>query len=70
MLYVSLVCAMLLGRVVWGLASIPLYGFAAKSFSWQLFIANGFVNAVPGVILQLIAVPALVTALEKARLAG
>lgn len=70
MLYVSLVCAMLLGRVVWGAVSVPLYGFAAKSFSWQLFVANGFVNAVPGVILQLIAVPALVTALEKARLAG
>ncbi|MDO4741244.1 MAG: ECF transporter S component [Eubacteriales bacterium] len=69
MLYVSLIAAMLLGRVVWGLASVPLYGAAAKSFTFALFITNGFVNAVPGVILQLIAVPAIVTALEKARLA-
>ncbi|MBQ7785636.1 MAG: ECF transporter S component [Clostridia bacterium] len=69
MLCVSLVSAMLLGRIVWGLVSIPVYGLASKSFSWQIFAANGFVNAVPGMILQLIAVPAIVSALEKARLA-
>ena len=69
MLFVSLLCAMLLGRIIWGVASIPLYGVAGKTFGWQLFIANGFVNAIPGMILQLIAVPAIVTALEKARLA-
>ena len=69
MLFVSLLCAMLLGRIVWGVACIPLYGVAGKTFGWQLFIANGFVNAIPGMILQLIAVPAFVTALEKARLA-
>ena len=69
MLCVSLVSAMLFGRIVWGLVSIPVYGLASKSFSWQIFVANGFVNAVPGMILQLIAVPAIVSALEKARLA-
>lgn len=69
MLYVALVCAMIVGRIVWGIASVPIYGFAAKSFSWQIFVTNGFVNAIPGVILQLIAVPAVVAALEKARLA-
>jgi len=68
MLYVSLAAAMLIGRIVWGLVSIPVYGLAAKSFSWQIFIANGFANAVPGIILQLIAVPAIVSALEKAHL--
>ena len=69
MLFVSLVSAMILGRIVWGLVSIPVYGMAGKTFGWQIFVANGFVNAVPGMILQLIAVPAVVRALEKARLA-
>ncbi|MBQ4263944.1 MAG: ECF transporter S component [Clostridia bacterium] len=69
MLFVSLVSAMLLGRIVWGLASVPVYGLASKAFSWQIFMTNGFVSAVPGIILQLIAVPAVVAALEKARLA-
>jgi len=69
MLFVSLISAMLLGRIVWGLVSIPVYGMAGKTFGWQIFMANGFANAVPGMILQLIAVPAVVRALEKAKLA-
>lgn len=68
MLFVSLIAAMLLGRVVWGVACVPLYGFAGKAFSWQLFITSGFVTAIPGMLLQLVAVPAIVTALEKAHL--
>lgn len=70
MLYVSLIAAMLLGRLVWGAAAAVLYGMAGKAFGLPLFITSGFVNAVPGIILQLIAVPALVRMLEKARLAG
>ena len=69
MLFVSLAGAMVLGRAVWGLASVPLYGFAGKAFSWQLFVTGGFVTAVPGILLQLVAVPVIVTALERARLA-
>ena len=69
MLFVSLITAMLIGRLVWGVVCIPVYGFVSKSFTWQIFVANGFVNAIPGMILQLIAVPAVVTALEKAHLA-
>lgn len=69
MLFVSLICAMLLGRIVWGLVSVPIYGMAGKAFGWQIFMTNGFINAVPGMILQLIAVPTVVSALEKAKLA-
>jgi len=69
MLFVSLIAAMLLGRLVWGAVSVPIYGLASKSFSWQIFVASGFINAVPGMILQLIAVPAIVASLEKAHLA-
>jgi len=69
MLFASLIAAMLLGRIVWGVVSVPIYGFASKSFSWQIFLANGFVNAIPGMILQLIAVPAIVRVLERAHLA-
>lgn len=68
MLYLSLVVAMIVGRVVWGLACVPVYGFAAKSFSWQIFVTNGFVNAIPGIILQLAVIPPIVRAVQKARL--
>ena len=69
MLFFSLICAMLLGRLVWGVVCIPVYGFVSKSFTWQIFVSSGFVNAIPGMILHLIAVPAVVSALEKAHLA-
>lgn len=68
-LFLSLIAAMLLGRVIWGAACVPLYGFAGKAFSWQLFVTAGFVTAIPGMVLQLIAVPAIVAALERAHLA-
>lgn len=66
-IYIALVGAMLCGRVVWGLVSVPLYGLAGKSFSWQAFVAGGFVNAVPAIILQIILVPVLVMALKRAK---
>ncbi len=65
-LYVSLIGAMIAGRVVWGLISIVLYGVAGKSFSFQIFLANGFINAIPGIILQIVLIPAIMIALKKA----
>ncbi|HHT72282.1 MAG TPA: ECF transporter S component [Firmicutes bacterium] len=64
-IYLSLVLAMLGGRAVWGLASLSLYGLSGQAFSWQLFMSGAFINAVPGIILQLIAIPAIVIALKK-----
>lgn len=69
MLYVTLGVSMLLGRAVWGVASLFVYGFAAKSFTWQIFLTNGFLNAVPGILLQFILIPPVVRALERSKLA-
>lgn len=64
MLYVSLVLAMLIGRVVWAAATFLLTG----TMTMQAFLAGAFLNAWPGILLQLIVVPALVLALKKAKL--
>lgn len=66
-LYLTLIIAMIAGRIVWGLVSVPLYGFAGKSFTWQIFVTNGFVNAVLAIALQLAIIPTLIIALKKAR---
>lgn len=66
--YVSLIGAMLAGRIVWGIASIFIYGAMGKSFAWPVFFAGAFVNAVPGIILHIILIPALVLALRKAKI--
>lgn len=65
----SLVGAMLAGRVVWGLVSWALNGLIlAKPFTLPMFFAGAFVNAWPGIVVQLIVVPLIVIALEKAGL--
>ncbi len=64
--YTALVLSMLLGRAVWGVAHVFLMGLTDSAFSWNLFLTRGFVNAVPGILLQLILIPPVVTAMEKA----
>lgn len=66
--YVSLFCAMLAGRIVWGVASIAIYGAMGDSFTWPIFFAGAFGNAVPGIIVHSILVPVLVLALKKAKI--
>lgn len=66
-IYCSLVISMLCGRVVWGIAKLTLLGFSGKSFTFAAFITGGFVDALPGIILQLLLVPALVMLTEKIR---
>lgn len=67
-LYSALVCAMVCGRVVWGIVMAALSLWGGAEFSWSIFVAGAFLNAVPGIVLQLVAVPALVIALDKSRL--
>ncbi|HOB35431.1 MAG: ECF transporter S component [Firmicutes bacterium] len=66
--YVALVIAMIVGRVVWGAASLLIYGLQGNPFTGQMFIAGAVLNAVPGIVLQLVLIPLLVFALQRARL--
>lgn len=63
--YVSLIGAMLAGRIVWGIARFILYGLGKTSFSFTAFLTIGFVNALPGIIVQIILIPVLVIALRR-----
>lgn len=66
--YPSLIAAMLLGRVVWGVASWAVYAMLMDSaFAIAAFWTGGFVNAWPGMALQLVLVPLVVTALKRAK---
>ncbi len=65
--YASLIGAMIVGRVVWGAVSIVLYGVMGNAFSVQMFMAGAFLNAVPGIIMQLVLIPIIVMALKRAR---
>lgn len=64
--YGSLIPAMLLGRVVWGVVQVILLGISGSAFTWQMFMAGAFLNAVPGIILQLVLIPAIMSMLHLA----
>lgn len=65
--YVSLAGAMIAGRIVWGIVSMILYGIAGKAFGWQIFLGGALLNAVPGIILQLVLIPVIILALRRAK---
>ena len=67
-IYVTLIAAMLCGRVVWGLARYVMAGLSGSSFPWSAFVAGAFTNAIPGIILHIVLVPVLVIALKRAKL--
>ena len=64
-LYRSMIAAMLAGRVVWGAAEVILLGVAGNAFTWQAFMAGAFLNAIPGIAVQLILIPALMVLLNR-----
>lgn len=66
-IYCSLVIAMLLGRLVWGVAMMICMGASGGTFTLAAFLAGAITNAIPGIIVQLILVPILVVLVEKSK---
>lgn len=67
MIYVALIGAMLIGRVAAGAVNVVLYGVQGSGYSMQMFMAGMFMNAVPGIILQLVLIPVIIMMLRKAK---
>ena len=64
-LYRSLIAAMIGGRIVWGIVRVLLSGVSGQAFTWQLFMSGAFLTAIPGIILQLVFIPAVMVALDR-----
>lgn len=63
-LYIALVAAMLAGRVVAGISKALIFSPGITMSAW---IASSFVTALPGILVQLVAIPLLVSLLMKTR---
>ncbi len=63
-LLLSLVIAMLAGRVAWGVSKAILLGVGGKGFTMHAFIVGGFIEAIPGIIIQLVLVPLIIGLLK------
>jgi len=66
-IYCSLLLAMLVGRVVWGV-SMYLCLLAGGGFTFSAFIAGAVLNAVPGIIAQIVLVPMVVIFVDRRRI--
>ena len=65
-IYAALLSAMIAGRIVWGIARLILAGLSGNGFTFAMFLSGAITTAIPGIILQLVLIPALVYALQKA----
>ena len=59
-IYLSLISAMIAGRLVWGCAMMICLGIFGNTFTLSAFLAGAFTNAIPGIILQIVIVPVAV----------
>ncbi|NLP35584.1 MAG: ECF transporter S component [Clostridiales bacterium] len=66
--YISLIGAMIAGRIVMGIANTFLLGMSEKPYGFSVFLTEAFVNAIPGIAIQLIIIPVILYALKKAKL--
>lgn len=64
-LYRSLIVAMIAGRAVWGVVQVIQLGFTGSEFTWAAFMSGAFLNAIPGIIVQLVLIPAIMAALNR-----
>ena len=65
-LYISLIIAMLGGRIITGILRALV--FAGGTYSWSAWATGYFVSCFPGIVIQLLLLPAIYVALERARL--
>lgn len=67
-IYISLLAAMVSGRIVWGIVEMLILGLGEGGFTLTMFVTSSFLNAIPGIILQIILIPVIMLALSKTKL--
>ena len=67
MTYATLAASMVAGRLFWGAVRFLMAGLSGSSFPFSAFLSGALFTAVPGIIAQLVLIPLIVTALQKAK---
>ncbi len=67
-LYLTLLTTAVSGRIVWGIAQIIMLGFGDEGFTFAIFLSKGFINAIPGLILQFTLIPVIILVLKRTNL--
>lgn len=67
-IYITLLSAMVIGRLVWGAVKFVMMGLSGSTFPMSAFIAGAITTAIPGIILHIVLIPIIVMLLEKQKL--
>lgn len=59
-IYISLILAMIFGRIIYGIVYLIISFISLNEFTFNIFIMEAFVNAIPGIIIQLILIPIII----------
>lgn len=65
-IYITLISALIIGRIAWGFANYTLTLIDQTfNFSFEIFLAGAFINAYPGIIIQLLLIPPFILLFNK-----
>ncbi len=64
-LFCSMTITMLAGRIVWGISKAYLLGLAGRTLTLGGFIIGGFVDALFGIVIQFVFIPAIISIIKK-----
>jgi hypothetical protein len=56
---------MLIERLAFGITAFILFKILGDNYTWEVFATQSFMIAVPGIIVQLILLPAIVYGFKK-----
>ena len=67
-IYCSLITAMIVGRIVWGLSMLVCLGIDGQSFTATAFLVGAITNAIPGIIIQIVLIPIIVMLVDNSKI--
>ena len=67
-IYLSLLSAMVIGRLIWGAAMFICVGIGGGAFTFSAFLSGALLNAIPGIIVQVVLIPILVMILNNPKI--
>lgn len=67
-LFRCILIAMVAGRAVWGAVQAVLLGLSGNAFTFSAFLSGSLLNAIPGIVIQLILIPSVMLALDRTKL--
>ncbi len=66
--YCSLLISMIVGRLVWGGAMFVCLGAVGGQFTLVAFLTSAVINAIPGIIAQIVLIPVLVMIFDNPKI--